>query len=275
MDDVQYLKIIDGLESSHQTLMCEYCGAETPSIGELCICSNCECVAHSTRPMLEKRDHLLLDALDSINSSIASQNYDAALATYDKLVAERKEPPYMYAQALLYLKYSNYEIGKINYSRQGFMEENTTHRNNAAKSASASKRLIAKAISVAENETATGNTSPNIVYMLFLAQMKLGNHRAAQISMNQLFKIGNRYLADYSAMVFSTHMQDYAGAIKSAERLLINDNFSVNALFYIGYSKFRGGKVKEAGNMLARLGSLIVSENLHALLQEMSEQFST
>lgn len=274
MDVKDYAALLENSKKSCTMLMCEYCGTETPSIGSMCICSNCECLVTTGRAVLEKKDHLLLDALDRINASVSEDKYDDAVSVYTSLIAEKKLPMLMYAAAIMYMKYSNYEITKIGYMHSGFMEENTLHRDKAAKLVSSAKRLLTKSISISNAEI-KGGGSFDMIYGRFLAQIKMGSIKGAKNSMDMLEKAGNEYVYDYARMVFESRMEKYDSVMKSAEALMSNERFSVNAFYYIGLALFKKRRVKEARQVLQPLEGLLKSSNLDALLFEVDCQLAT
>lgn len=274
MDVKDYTRMLENSKKSCTMLMCEYCGTETPSIGSMCMCSNCECLVTTGRTVLEKKDHLLLDALDRINASVGVDKYDDAISIYTGLIAEKRLPMLMYAAAITYTKYSNYEITKIGYMQPGFMEENTLHRDKAAKLVSSAKRLLTKSISVSNAEI-KGGGSFDMIYGRFLAQMKMGSIKGAKNSVDMLEKAGNEYVYDYARMVFESRMEKYDNVMRSAETLMGNERFSVNAFYYIGLALFKKRKIKEARQVLQPLNGLLKSGNLDALLFEVDCQLAT
>ncbi|HIH50614.1 MAG: hypothetical protein ABSE71_01645 [Candidatus Micrarchaeaceae archaeon] len=274
MNTSEYLAFLGALENSNRTLLCGYCGYEIASIGKSCICTNCESPVFSARREFEARNHTLLEALDSIAAYARDRRYDDAIAGYEKLIALNKDPYLMHAEALLYLQYSNYELAKIQYDRPGFMEENALHRDKSAKLASSSKRLLAKGISAAESEISNGNNSSLTLYSLFLCQMRLEDYRGAQESLKEL-KSGPKYLSSYASMLFHIGIGHYDAAIADAETLLNEKSFSVNALFYIGFSKFKKGQARDAKKILSALSRVLSNESVEALLKEIAEQEST
>jgi hypothetical protein len=274
MDAKGYVAILNESKKSATSLMCTCCGVETSSIGQLCVCSNCESMVTTNRAAIESRDHALLDSLDSINKSISDSKYDQAIATYEKLIAERKDTSLMYAAAIANLKYSNYEITQIGYAKNGFMEENTLHRDKAAKLVSTAKKLITKSISLTNAEIAKENTSLNLVYNRFLAQIKISNIKGAKDSIAMLQKIGNEYIYNYANLVFESRMERYDNALKIAQEFTTQKSFSVNAFYYIGLILFKKGKIKDAKAVLEALNGLLKSSNLEALLFEVNAQLS-
>lgn len=249
-------------------VICEYCGTETPSISETCICSNCECLASTRRLLLANRDHLLLESLDSIKNLAFDSKYAEAISIYDKLISERKDPFLMYAEALLYIRYSNYELSKITYDKRGFMDENTLSRNSASKLISSSKKLLERAISTIELEISKGNKSANMFYLLFLCQLKMQNYRAARPNLEILKMIPDDYLYSYASMIFNMHIQDYKSAAAFAEKLISKENFSINSLYYTAFMKFKQRDFAEAKKLLDGLNQLIPNKNVELLLSE-------
>ena len=274
MNAGQYIKTLKLAESASSPFTCEYCGAETSARGEVCMCSNCESMVVTTRVILEKRDHVLLNLLDSINKQVAESKYEDALASYEKLIAERKDPSMMYAAAVTYLKYSNHEVMQIGYTRPGFMEENAVYRNKAAQLVSSAKKLLAKSISMANVEIAKGNKPLNLVYNRFLAQIKMNSMKGAKHSIELLSQIGNEYVYDYAQMVFNAAMGKYDDAIKMADRLVTGKAFSVNAYYYIGLALFKKRHFRDAKTVLDALNGIIKSDNITMLIFEANAQMT-
>ena len=272
MDAKGYVSALEEFKKSSSLLICEYCGVETASLGDICVCSNCESMVVTTRPILQKKDHPLLDSLDSINNAINDMKYELAIPIYDKLIADKKDPSLMYAAAILYLKYSNYEITQIGYAKPGFMEDNTVHRDKGAKLASTAKKLLSKSISVANAEIAKGNTPLSLVYNRFLAQVKMGSVKGAKESVGLLQKLGNEYIYNYASLVFEARMEHYDNTIKIADTLTDPKSFSVNAFYYIGLGLFKKRKVKDAKMVLEALNGILKSNNLEALIFEINAQ---
>ncbi len=256
-------------------LMCEYCGAETPSIGDSCFCSNCESIVTSDRAALAMKDHVLADSLDRINKSFASFDFEGAVGTYESLLKERKEPQLMYAAAIAYLRYSNHEISEIGYMNTGFMEANTAHRDRAALLASTAKKWLAKSVSTANSEIAAGARSPAMQYAKFLSHMKMQNMRAASEALKELKGMGNEYIYRYAAMVLDSGVQEFGNLLKDSEALMARGMFSVNAFYYAALALFKKNRPKDARELLASLNGVIKSGNMDALLLEINYQLGT
>lgn len=268
MDLTSYLDIIRTVSKIYDNSMCMYCGLETPALGDMAICSNCENIVYMNRSSLAKREQDLISKLDSINESINKSDFHVAISTYDKIVSERLEPTFLYAEALLYIKYSNYEISQISYDKPGFMDENTKRRDSATKQASTAKKFLEKAIFMARTEIAAGNASLNTVYALFLAQRKIGNMRGAREAMELLDRLGKEFITGYVSMVYETEMKNFDKAIAHAESLVGQNDFSINAFYYIAYALFKKGKRNDAKILLETLKPSIASRNVEALIND-------
>lgn len=275
MDARQYIQVLESLKGSFAPLMCSYCGTETQSIGSTCMCSNCELIVSGTRGALTKRDHVLVDSLDRINNSIEGGEYEDALAVYENLLKQSSDPALMYAAAAAYLKQSNYETSQISYSKEGFMEDNTVHRNNGAKLASAAKKYLARAISTVQDDIVKGNRSFDLVYNMFLAQVKMDNMRAAQECLNMLKNLGNSYVYDYASMVFESALGRYDRLANASGKLMAKDNFSINAFYYAGFALLKSKKLEDSKELLHSLAGMLRNPNIDALIAEIDYELST
>ena len=275
MDAKSYAAMLDKIKGSLSPLMCEYCGVETLALGGICMCSNCEGIASENRSKIEGRDQALADSLESIREAIEANKYDEAIAAYDSIVKARSDPMMMYAEAIACIKQSNYEIEQISYMRPAFMEQNTVHRDKAAKLVSTAKKLLQRSISIANGELKNGNKSPDIAYGRFLAQIKMENMRGAKSSMEELSRLGDDYAHRYAMMVFEANMERFDNVIKLAEALTGEKSFSINAYYYMGLALFKKKKFVEAKIVLEGLGKIIKSDNLESLIFEVSAQMTS
>ncbi|MDE1870949.1 MAG: hypothetical protein KGI06_01790 [Candidatus Micrarchaeota archaeon] len=273
MNAQDYISRLKGFDGS-ALLLCEHCGAETPAKGTSGICSNCESMIFTSRKMLQARDHMLLDALDRINSSMGNSEYENATKIYEGLIAERKDPALMYAAAIAYLRHSNYEISQIGYAKPGFMEENSAHRDRASKLVSSAKRLLARLIRITTNDMSSGNEAQNVAYTRFLAQIKMGSLRGAKHSMGMLQKTDRDCVYEYAGIVYDSHTGKYEGIVKAAESLMLKENFPINTFYYLGFALFKKGNAKDAKSVLQELAKRIKNGNLDALIFEVDYQLN-
>jgi tetratricopeptide (TPR) repeat protein len=274
METEEYISRLLKVGISATLYMCEYCGVETISTTNMCMCSNCESIVSNTRALIEKRDNLLLNDLDSINRSVSAMKYEDAISIYQRLIDERKDPSLMYVSAITHLKYSNYQIMQIGYTKTGFMDENATYRNNAASLASKAKKLLTKAISAAKSDSAQGHNSLNLTYNKFLCQTKMNSLRGAKNSTGMLEKMDNEYVLNYAQMVFESASAKYDKVLMIAEKFTTKETFSINAFYYMGFALFKLKRIKEAKSVLDELKKILNSNNLDALLFEVNAQLS-
>ena len=269
----RYIKLIRNMKASVTELQCTYCGMETVSVGEISICSNCESIIHASRRMLLTRNPDLVKRLDGISKGIKSKDFESAIAIYDEMREGGGEPALLYAEALAYIGYSNYEISKISYDREGFMEENITHRSRGSELISTSKLLLTEAVGLAvrEIEKEKGNASLNLEYSLFLAQLKLGLVRGAGYTLSNLRKMTGAYVSEYANLVFDASVGRYDDVIKNAGSMIKSTHISANVFYYIAFALFKKGDMEDSERMLEELGPLMKSENVGSLLQEIEK----
>lgn len=262
----KYMKLLKAVEKSGGMLVCTSCGAETLSAGGMSVCSNCESLVHTTRKSLSSSNPDLLNSLDAINKSLSDGDFDSAIATYDGM--ESEDPSLLYAEALVYIRYSNHEISSISYGRKGFMEENAVHRSKASRLVSMSKLLVTKAISMANKEIESGSKPLDMVYTLFLLQTKLGQLRSAGSTLQELGGMGNAYVQEYANLVFSTSAKKYDEALKRAETMMAANHLPLNAFYYASFALFKKGMLRESAVLLGELQHMMNSTNVETLLEE-------
>jgi tetratricopeptide (TPR) repeat protein len=266
MNIARYMKLLKVVEDSGSMLMCTSCGVETLSLGSIGVCSNCESLIYTTRNSMAGTNPDLLNSLEVINKSVSDGDFELAIATYDSIGSQR--PSLLYAEALVYIKYSNREVSNINYGRKGFMEENAVHRSKASNLISKSKRLITKAISLATEEMNSGTGSLDTVYALFLLQTKLGRLKSASGTLQVLNGMGNTYLNEYAGVVFSTSAKRYDDALKRADAMMVVNHLPLNTFYYASLALFKKGMLSESTALLERLQHLMSSTNVESLLEE-------
>jgi tetratricopeptide (TPR) repeat protein len=97
----QYMKRLQILSKAHHRLVCEYCGTKTAALSGVCMCSNCESIVRYDSALLSRKDPSLSESLKQIDEAVTSGNYDSAIAEYENLYKYKKDPSYLYAEALL------------------------------------------------------------------------------------------------------------------------------------------------------------------------------
>ncbi|MDE1868720.1 MAG: hypothetical protein KGH60_02020 [Candidatus Micrarchaeota archaeon] len=265
------IKAIDAATKTYTTLMCEYCGKETFAVHDMAMCTGCESLVHLTRKVVQLKNPGLAGSLDTINRLVEAGEHEKAAQIYEKLYADTKDPQLLYAEALLYTKYSNYETSMISYDKQGFMDENIALRDSSLKQVSASKKLLAKLIYIARGNVDKNIISINTLYSLFLAQLKFGDVRGAKRSLEMLSNLNNDYVHTYASMVFENAMGNYDSVIKNAEALLTQNSFSINAAYYLAFAWFKKGRIGDAKKLINAAQGYLGSDTTESLVQDMEE----
>ena len=265
------IRAINAAAKSHTMLMCEYCGRETFSVDNMAVCTNCEGLIHLTRKMVQMKNPALASSLDTVNELLAGGEHERAAQIYEKLYSETKDPQLLYAEALVYIKSSNYDMSKIAYDKPGFMDGNIALKDSALKQTSSAKRLLAKIIYVTRGNLDKNIISVNTLYSLFLAQLKFGDIRGAKHSLEKLEGLNNGYVYTYASMVFWAVMRNYDKTIENAEALLAQNNFSINAAYYMAFAYFKQKKLKDAKRLLVAAQKYLSSESAEVLVQDMEE----
>ncbi len=265
-----YLRALDNAVKRGSTFLCQYCGERTTSLGSECVCSNCEMPEYSDIDTMKAKNQPLFAALEALTEKIAANDYAAALAAYDSLYANGKDPGYLYAKALALIKQSNYQISMIKYDREGFMEENTSLRDDSARLASGARAALVSAIKACEPLLKDERPPLLPVYVTFLCHIKLGNLMEAGYTQQMLNKI-EKYLGLYAKMMLDSNTGMYSEVLKSVDELLRPESFSSNALFYAALALYGQGKYKESKAIVAALKKQISRGSLDELELEIKD----
>ncbi len=265
----QYMKRLEVLSKAHRKFVCSYCGVKTAALGSVCMCANCESMAHYDHASLARRDPTLTSSLDVIEEAMAEGKYEGAIAEYETLEQYKEDPSFLYAEALVYIKHSNHENDRISYDKPGFMEDNAAAIELSLNLASKAKALLAKAIDISRREVAEGNSSPNSLYALLLAQLKFGDIRGAKDSLDVIGKLGPTLIYNYAAALFEAHTGNYAKAMEHADTIIRSDEAIVNAFFYAGLAMFKLGRRADAKKLLNAISTMSANSSIPALLGEM------
>ncbi|MGC8669927.1 MAG: hypothetical protein ACP5TL_02120 [Candidatus Micrarchaeia archaeon] len=244
------------------TRYCVYCGTKNVVASTAMICTNCEAMSKSMHKTLADANYENL--LMSISKSNSNLDYEKSLQYYEQLIQKTKDPMLLYAEALTYIAYSNYEMSKVSYDRPGFMEENSVHTNNALQLMSKAKLLLAKASSDLEKEFDMNKTDIN-AYNLFIVRMKLGDVAAANAALDLLKEMKNEMLYNYAIMKFYNERMKYDKVLELAEKLIKGKWNPHLVLYYVAYALLKKGKKKDARKILLNIKGFVKTENLDYL----------
>ena len=259
--------MLDKVAGSGVVVMCQYCGALTPTLGNLAICHSCESAISRDGDALARRSADMVEAIGTIKTQLAAYKYDDAMASYEALYAKYGDPALLYAEGLVCNACSNHEVSLISYAREGFMEENTLHRDEAARRAARARLLFNKSLN-AYTAALEKESSPATMYMAFLAHIKLGNLRAAESMLDGLAGSGSHYLHAYAKIVFNSASGRFGELAADAERLMKPDLWSVNAFYYMALALLKAHDSKAALKLVRALKKHIGGSAVEALEKE-------
>lgn len=247
-----YSRALEFAVKNGRKLMCQYCGDESLAVGRIGVCSSCELPVVSDLEALQANTQVFAGIME-IKRLIADNDYDNAAKAYGELYTISKDQAYLYAEALLRIRQSNMQISGIRYDRPGFMEENSTLRDNGARLASIARGLLNDAANACAPQLGEQRAPLGIAYLAFSCHIKLSNLREAAVLQQKIEGIDNSYMGVYSRMVLDINLGKPESAISSAERLLKPESFSINALFYISMALFDMKRYKDSKELLEML----------------------
>ena len=273
----QYVALLQSALKQSKLFFCTYCGAETPAVGGMCMCSNCESFVYMDRALAESKDSSLVGLLQSISEKVKNLDYDGAIAAYDTIIASNKDPNYFYAKSLIYIKYSNHVISQIRYDRDGFMEENTALRDRGAALMLTAKSLLNWAVYNAMPDMKDDKLSLNAAYMAFLAYIKLSDLKAAQHMLQKVKVFDSNYVGRYADVVLESNTESQTREEKllaKAEALTSAKCFSINAFYYIALCLYDKRNYKECRELATHLKEVMSNSSIDYLIRKSDEQLS-
>ncbi|MDE1869711.1 MAG: hypothetical protein KGH71_01855 [Candidatus Micrarchaeota archaeon] len=184
---------------------CYFCGSAVPSYNsQFGICQFCELYTDKTQKELMKSKPLS-DALSGIQSAIASGDNEGAIKAFDSAFALTQGAGFLFAKAALHLLIADEEFAKRDYATpNGYMEENSVHSKSALSHFSSAKALLFKVISSCDAVLKT-NPDPNLLYLKFLCEIRLGRVSSARKSLLVLKSNAKDLpLTPYAEMVYNS-----------------------------------------------------------------------
>jgi tetratricopeptide (TPR) repeat protein len=266
-----YIDLINRMAGQPRKLFCAYCGAQTVVTGQSGICSNCESIVYHTLDDIQASSPVIIGLLSRINALTEKGDYAGAAAEYDKLIAANKDDANLfYAAGLFYIKYSNYEVSKINYSLPGFMEQNSQQRHRANDLTSKARLMLNRAIYISDATVAKGTDQARQMYIRFLCSVKLNKLREAQGSIQKIKSLNDEALAKYTELVLNLNAANYNYVIDHAKELLDDKTFYINAAFYLSVALFKKRMYRDSEIIANALKSSVTSNNVNELLGEIA-----
>jgi hypothetical protein len=245
---------------------CRYCGEETLSSGEMAICTGCENILTYIKNAPAGVPDAQLQRAGEILKYTASGDFRSAADQYSNSASGAEEPQFIYAEALFYIRYSNHETGLISHELHGFMEDNISHRDAAAKLYSTAKLKLNKAIYQIGAERASGAKSILLDFTEFLSHIKLGNVYEAKSLLDAIKAYGNEYVYRYALTSYAAQVSDFSGILANAEFFGSAENFSMSGLYYVLWALFKTERKKDARVLAEVLHKYMKSESLETLI---------
>ncbi len=204
---------------------CTACGSEIAYGGKTVnFCHFCEAEApqvHSPRTETPLAD--IQSLLDKGMLAEAAKETDAA-------VSNSTDPLLLFASAQIYRFISGVQYYDLNYSRKGFMEENSSNIYASLDSTAKYKELFYKSLAYSEGHDGNSIHDPDLAYLAFISYVRLKNLQKAGERLHSIVRSRRSHLYRYAHMVYSIESKLPEGE-REAEALILEGN--VNASFYL------------------------------------------
>ncbi|MDE1851408.1 MAG: hypothetical protein KGH69_01820 [Candidatus Micrarchaeota archaeon] len=234
---------------------CRCCGYMPYIIaGEIdTMCGFCE--AYVSMAKLDvKALHPEMDTLlDSLHGLMKNGDWEGAVALAEQIKAG-DDPYLLYGLGVMYRALSDAVYSHVDYSAKGFMEGNAAKRNNepslnknnSMQLLSRSKEMLYRSLKI----MGTKADDPELLYLSFLANMKLGMHVGAKAALDRLNGTGNERMRLYANTKYSVECKtrDSKGYLAALAKGL-----SPNSAYYVALDLARMKRFRESKGMLGIL----------------------
>ncbi|HVA83154.1 MAG TPA: hypothetical protein VNF06_03250 [Candidatus Aquilonibacter sp.] len=243
------IRLLDKAPSAQ--FQCYFCGSAVPSYNsQFGICQFCELYSDKTQKEL-KQNKQLFDLLESVQSSLASGDGEAALKSFDALFSLTQTAGFLFAKAALHLLIADEEFAKRDYATpDGYMEANSVHSKSALAHYSSAKALFFKVISSCDAVLKT-SPDPAALYLKFLCEIRLTKYPSAKKSLLLLKSTTKELpLSAYAEMIYNSSI----GNKKQEPYLQAGISLGALPAFYY-YATFLSDKndLNEAKKVLTKL----------------------
>ncbi|MDE1822785.1 MAG: hypothetical protein KGI00_00225 [Candidatus Micrarchaeota archaeon] len=252
---MDFLRAFSGANYKESGLGCRCCGY-VPSIvpGDVdAICGFCEAYVG----MVKSDARALHPEMDMILSSIhflaKEGEWDDAIALAEQ-VKVGDEPYLLYGFGILYKAFSDAVYWHVDYNSKGFMEGNAANRNNEPNMKKnnsmhlleKSKEMLYRSIKLMESK----KDDAEILYIDFLANMKLGRRVDAKSALDRLNTVGNDKVKIYANAKYSV---EYNTEDARAHLEALAKGASPNSAYYLAVDLARRKRFGESKKMLGIL----------------------
>ncbi len=239
----KYVTSLEKLSKNASVVECNNCGSKTLTNGSVSICNFCEL---AVMPNMDY--NINAEVFKSISTLIDKKMIAEALSSLNDLSKSISDPISVYVIGVFYEFISNYKYNDINYSRPGFMEENSSNIYSSLDMISKAKEQFFKTLSLISKSTSKGSDT---IYLEFITNVKLKRSFNAKMSLEELnsHKTGETYNA-YSNMIYAMISKN-----KNVE-LFINPVLKrgeVNVFYYISKYFAENKKIEDSILLLSEL----------------------
>ncbi len=206
-------------------------------------CQLCESYVPHTEKSAETAKLAGIDAL------LDARELDKARLALDAAVSGSSDPSLLFGAAHLYRLISDYRYYDLDYSRPGFMEENSSNIYASLDMTSKSKEMFYKSLRLA-GEMAKTSPSEKLSYMNFISYMRLKRTFEAGKALSSMKPSRNDRLLPYARMLYGieTERKDVR---KEAIAMIGRGN--VNAIYHLARCYVKEKRLTEAKRILEKL----------------------
>ena len=260
-----YLGLLSGIKDSDSK--CGFCGSQVfLTAKNEGVCNFCEAYIPSETPAKYK------PALSEIQKLIDLGKIEDAKAKADAIISGNMDPSLLYGAANIYSFISDFKYYDLNYSRKGFMEENSANIYYSLDMTSKSKEMFYKAIKTTLGTEGSLNSTQSL-YLLSMSNLKLKNSIEA-IKYISMMKEDPSLPKEYSRMVYSIETKNKE-AYERIASLISKGN--ANAIYYLAKYYVNNKKLEEAKLILEKFNekvrmpmSVFLLEKINRLLEEIA-----
>ena len=262
MDINEYLDGLKSFEVSNRKVLCKYCGSKTRTRGRICVCSNCELI--NTFMQKNALDSELVQWLEQYNEFIEDENYPFAINIYNQIIGIYKTQEYFYVHGINYIKYSNFMVDRIRYDRDGFMEENAAYKKASNEIYYNARLFFYKSMNIVDAQMKSGSSDMiELLYSRLLVQIKIGDMRGASDSLERMALSENKYLYDYSNILFNDACNNPKIVLNYIDIMIDNnDDYPITIFYYLAKSLYKNKDYKNADIIIKSLSKLIYGKSI-------------
>ncbi|MDE1825557.1 MAG: hypothetical protein KGH61_03890 [Candidatus Micrarchaeota archaeon] len=247
MDFGSKIRLLD--KPANKMFRCGHCSHLAPSYNpNFGFCPFCELYTDKADDDLGRGQQALLG---EIYSSLSSGKFPEAAASFDKMLSSQRSPQNLYAAAVFYTLYSDYEYSKREYTApRGFMEDNAISTSSGLEMYSKAKLLLYQSISLCD-KTPKEQRDALLYYTKFLAYTRLKKKLEASRALAELLQNDNqRFMTEYASMIHHCSMADKLAEPSIAK---VIDLGIPNAFYYAANLLAEHRKFREAKELAAKL----------------------